>query len=81
MIARYLSVTEVPHNTDLRVDGEETFLFFFQKRQTPNSNVKGSGANHYPGAPALNVLKLIGKSVFVGYYHDYRGFASVAICV
>ena len=40
----------------LGVDGEETF-FFFQTaetgKRTPNSSVKGSGANHYPRAPKL----------------------------
>ena len=39
------------------VDGEETFFCFFQTAETgnrtPNSGVKGSGANHYPRAPAL----------------------------
>ena len=43
------------------VDGEETFLFFFQTAETgnrtPNSGVKGSGANHYPRAPALSGYK------------------------
>ena len=35
------------------VDGEETFLFLSNRRdRTPNSGVKGSGANHYPRAPA-----------------------------
>ena len=38
------------------VDGEETFFCFFQTAETgnrtPNSGVKGSGANHYPRAPA-----------------------------
>ena len=41
------------------VDGEETFFCFFQAAETgnrtPNSGVKGSGANHYPRAPALPV--------------------------
>ena len=52
--ARYLSVTEAPHNTEfLRLDGEETFLFLLNRgEKTPNSSVKGSGANHYPRAPA-----------------------------
>ena len=38
----------------LHVDGEETFLFLSAKtgNRTPNSSVKGSGANHYPRAPA-----------------------------
>ena len=37
-----------------RVDGEETFLLFFQtaEKRTPNSGVKGSRANHYPKGPA-----------------------------
>ena len=36
------------------VDGEETFLFLSNRRdREPNSGVKGSGANHYPRAPAL----------------------------
>ena len=36
------------------VNGEETFFVFFQTAETgnrtPNSGVKGSGANHYPRA-------------------------------
>ena len=36
------------------VDGEKTFLFLSNRRvREPNSGVKGSGANHYPRAPAL----------------------------
>ena len=38
------------------VEGEETFFCFFQTAETGNrtlnSGVKGSGANHYPRAPA-----------------------------
>ena len=47
------------------VDGEETILFlphpfcFFQTAETgnrtPDSGVKGSGANHYPRAPARDI--------------------------
>ena len=44
--ARYLTVTEAPHNTELY--GEETAG---TGKRTPNSSVKGSGANHYPRAP------------------------------
>ena len=39
----------------LRVDGEEHICFFQTaetRKRTPNSSVKGSGANHYPSAPA-----------------------------
>ena len=43
------------------VDGKETFCFF-QTAETgnraPSSGVKGSGANHYPRAPALDRLRL-----------------------
>ena len=55
--ARYLSVTEAPHNTDFHTwMGKELFCFFQTAEtgnRTPNSGVKGSGANHYPRAPAL----------------------------
>ena len=54
--ARYLSVTEAPHNTDFHTwMGKKHFCFFQTAgtgNQTPNSGVKGSGANHYPRAPA-----------------------------
>ena len=43
------------------VDGEETFFCFFQTAETgnrtPNSGVKGSGANRYPRAPALKNIQ------------------------
>ena len=41
----------------LRVDGNETICFFQTAetgKQTLKFIVKGSGANHYPRAPALN---------------------------
>ena len=45
------------------VDGEESYFCFFQTaetgNQTPNSGVKGSCANHYPRAPALQIIKPI----------------------
>ena len=54
--ARYLSVTEAPHNTDFhKWMGKKHFCFFQTAEtgnRTPNSSVKGSGANHYPMAPA-----------------------------
>ena len=54
--ARYLSVTEAPHNTDFHTWMGKKHLCFFQTAETgnrtPNSGVKGSGANHYPRAPA-----------------------------
>ena len=53
---RYLSVTEAPHNTDFHTwMGKKHFCFFQTaetRNRTPNSAVKGSGANHYPRAPA-----------------------------
>ena len=55
--ARYLSVTEAPHNTNFHtLMGKKHFCFFQTaetRNRTPNSGVKGSGANHYPRAPAL----------------------------
>ena len=53
----YLSVTEAPHNTEFHTwMGKKHFCFFqtaASGNRTPNSSVKGSGANHYPRAPAL----------------------------
>ena len=54
--ARYLSVTEAPHNTNFHtLMGKKQFCFFQTTEtgnRTPDSGVKGSGANHYPRAPA-----------------------------
>ena len=54
--ARYLSVTEAPHNTEFHEWMGKKHLCFFQtavtKKWTPNASTKGSGANHYPRAPA-----------------------------
>ena len=54
--ARYLSVTDAPHNTELHTWLRKKHFCFFQTagtgNRTPNSSVKGSGANHYPRAPA-----------------------------
>ena len=55
--ARYLSVTEAPHNTNFHTWMGKKQFCFFQTAETgnraPDSGVKGSGANHYPRAPAL----------------------------
>ena len=52
---------EVPHNTDFHTWMGKKHFCFFQTAETgnrtPNSGVKGSGANHYPRAPALEVCK------------------------
>ena len=54
--ARYLSVTEAPHNTNFHTwMGKKQFCFFQTAEtgnRTPDSGVKGSSANHYPRAPA-----------------------------
>ena len=54
--ARYLSVREAPHNTNFHTwMGKKHFCFFETAEtgnRTPNSGVKGGGANHYPRAPA-----------------------------
>ena len=58
--AHYLSVTEAPHNTEFYTWMGKKHFCFFQTAETgnrtSNSGVKGSGANHYPTAPALEVL-------------------------
>ena len=50
-------VTEAPRNTEFyEWMGKEHFCFFQTAetwKRTPNSSVKGSGANHYPKATAL----------------------------
>ena len=60
--ARYLSVTEAPHNTNFHTwMGKKQFCFFQTAEtgnRTPDSGVKGSGANHYPRAPAQGELIL-----------------------
>ena len=54
--ARYLSVTEALHNTEFYTWVGKKYFCFFQTAETgnwtSNSGVKGSGANHYPKAPA-----------------------------
>ena len=55
--ARYLSVMEAPHNTELsHVDGEENNFVSYKPPwpgiDTPDFKMKSSGANHYPRAPA-----------------------------
>ena len=68
--ARYLSVTEAPHNTDLHTWMGKKHFCFFQTAEignrTPNSGVKGSGASHYPRAPALVIVRIVQTS-----YCDY----------
>ena len=69
---RYLSVTEAPHNTDFHTWMRKNCFCFFQTAETgnrtPNSGVKGSGANHYPRAPAQ---KVVGRSKNVDWaVHD-----------
>ena len=44
--------------------GRNIFCFFQTAEtgnRTPNSGVKGSGANHYPRAPALSVVRRVGS--------------------
>ena len=64
--ARYLSVTEAPHNTDFHTWVGKKHFCFFQTAETgnrtPNSGVKGSGANHHPRAPAPDIYMNISTS-------------------
>ena len=68
--ARYLSVTEAPHNTEFYTWMGKKHFCFFQTAETgnrtPNSGVKGSGANHYPRAPALYSRRGSGRWPNVG---------------
>ena len=61
--ARYFSVTEAPHNTNFHTWMGKKHFCFFQTAETgnrtPDSGVKGSGANHYPRAPAQSSWKKI----------------------
>ena len=56
--ARYLSVTEAPYKSEFYEWMGKKQCRFFQTagtgKRTPISGVKGSGANHYPRAPAQN---------------------------
>ena len=53
--ARYLSVTEAPHNTEFYEWIKKKHFCFFQTtetgKRTSNSSVKGNGAKHYPMPP------------------------------
>ena len=59
--ARYLTVTEAPHNTNFHTWMGKKHFCFFQTAETgnrtSNSGLKSSGANHYPRAPALLCLE------------------------
>ena len=67
--ARYLSVTEAPHNTDFHTWMGKKHFCFFQTAETgnraPDSGVKGSGANHYPRAPALLTCKITASGMYL----------------
>ena len=75
--ARYLSVTEAPHNTNFHTwMGEKQFCFFQTAEtgnRTPDSGVKGSGVNHYPRAPALQGLIFTMKIIFAKI-KDFGGY-------
>ena len=74
--ARYLSVTEAPHNSNFHTwMGKKQFCFFQTAEtgnRTPDSGVKGSGANHYPRAPAhLGRVRLVMNSALGAGCSDY----------
>ena len=74
--ACYLSITEAPHNTDFQTwMGKKHFLFFQTvetENRTPNSGVKGSGANHYPRAPALYHKILFRPYIYICFHANFR---------
>ena len=59
------------HNTEFYEWMGKKHLGFFQTaepgKQTPNSGVKGSGANHYPRAPALIPM----STALLVYFYSY----------
>ena len=65
--ARYLSVTEAPHNIEFHTwmgkkHLKKHFVFLQTaetRNRTPNSSVKGGGANHYPRAPPDRRIQFI----------------------
>ena len=64
------------------MDGEETTCFFQTAetgKQTPNSSVKGSGANHYPRAPTKNKKKLQQDSRVVLFRKYANRFVTVRV--
>ena len=79
--ALYLSVTEAPHNTDFYTWMGKKHFCFFQTAETgirtPNSSVKGSGANHYPRAPAQES----GGNVMSAQLHNIASIGLITVCV
>ena len=67
--ARYFLVTEAPRNTDFHTWMGKKHFCFFQTAETgnrtPNSGVKGSGANHYPRASALSGGHVVNKYLMI----------------
>ena len=58
--------------------GKKQFCFFQTAEtgdRTPDSGVKGSGANHYPRAPALNVKQRLVNDTYSGTRLSKRGFS------
>ena len=90
--ARYLSVTEAPHNTNFHTWMGKKHFCFFQTAETgnrtPNSGVKGSDANHYPRAPAhynyviitlaANVWGNTSPVPVVTYYAEFILFSGIS---
>ena len=77
--ARYLSVTVAPHNTEFHTWMGKKHFCFFQTAETgnrtPNTGVKGSGANHYPRASAL-----VGKYSFMLEFFYVKNAPVVVSC-
>ena len=78
--ARYLSVTEAPHNTAFHTWMGKKHFCFLQTAETgnrtPDSSVKGSSANHYPRAPAqrrYTVLNFLNSALTWSHSHIEKG--------
>ena len=65
------------------MDGEETFCFFQTaetRNRAPDSSVKGSGANHYPRAPAHIIDQMQHFYLSVGGNHfEFEGQRQVIL--
>ena len=62
-----------PHNTEFQEWMEKKHFCIFQTadsgKRTPNSSVKGSGANHYPRAPGHEYSKPQPTPLLRGHVH------------
>ena len=62
--------------------GKKHFCFFQTGKRTPNSSVKGSGANHHPRVPALFYSNDTDSlAYFNSFIFSYRSFSSLSLYI